>query len=156
MGWSESELAEPRDPGRASPAMLTFLRSLGIAPGSLFIIIGTGLSTSAAPVLQSSAAPGLPTSLNQTSLSVTVGGVTTTPPLYYTSATQFAAVLPSTTPAETGTLTITYNGQSAAVNHGQPSKAAMSLPNGAATRSTETSNRGASSQPHAGRQNAPE
>lgn len=87
----------------------------GIAPGSLFIIIGTGLSTSAAPVLHSfSGAPGLPTSLNQTSISVTVGGVTTTPALYYTSATQLAAVLPSTTPVGKGTITVTYNGQTSA------------------------------------------
>jgi uncharacterized protein (TIGR03437 family) len=52
--------------------------------------------------------------LNQTSISVTVGGVTTTPALYYTSATQVAAVLPSTTPVGTGTLTLTYNGQASA------------------------------------------
>lgn len=86
----------------------------GIAPGSLFIIAGTGLSTSAPPVLQSSAAPGLPLLLNQTSILVTVGGVTTNPGLYYTSATQVAAVLPSTTPAGKGTLTLTYNGQASA------------------------------------------
>jgi hypothetical protein len=61
--------------------ILSGLPNYGIAPGSLFVIIGTGLSTSAPPVLQSSAAPGLLTSLNQTSISVTVGGVTTTPGL---------------------------------------------------------------------------
>lgn len=83
----------------------------GIAPGSLFVIVGTGLSNDAPPVLQSSAAPGLPTTLNQSSVSVTVKGVTTTPALYYTSATQLAAVLPSTTPVGSGTLTVTYNGQ---------------------------------------------
>jgi uncharacterized protein (TIGR03437 family) len=91
--------------------LLPGLPNYGIAPGSLFIIVGTGLSSSAPPALQSSAAPGLPTTLNQTSISVTVGGVTTTPALYYTSATQVAAVLPSTTPGGTGTLTLTYNGQ---------------------------------------------
>lgn len=94
--------------------ILPGLPNYGIAPGSLFVIIGTGLSSSAPPALQSSAAPGLPTSLNQTSISVTVGGVTTTPALYYTSATQVAAVLPSTTPVGTGTLTLTYNGQASA------------------------------------------
>ena len=94
--------------------ILSGLPNYGIAPGSLFIIIGTGLSTSAPPVLQSSAAPGLLTSLNQTSISVTIGGVTTTPALYYTSATQVAAVLPSITPVGTGTLTLTSNGQASA------------------------------------------
>ena len=90
------------------------LPNYGIAPGSLFVIFGTGLSTSAPPVLQSSAAPGLPATLNQTSVSVTVGGVTTTPGLYYTTATSIAAVLPSTTPVGTGTVTVTYNGQTSA------------------------------------------
>jgi uncharacterized protein (TIGR03437 family) len=94
--------------------LLPGLPNYGIAPGSLFVIIGTGLSTTAQPVLQSSAAPGLPTTLNQTSVSVTVKGVTTTPALYYTSATQVAAVLPSTTPVGTGTITLTYNGQPSA------------------------------------------
>lgn len=94
--------------------ILPGLPNYGIAPGSIFVIIGTGLSSSTPPVLQSSAAPGLPTTLNQTSVSVTVNGVTTTPPLYYTSASQLAAVLPSNTPAGTGTITVTYNGQPSA------------------------------------------
>ncbi len=94
--------------------ILPGLPNYGIAPGSLFVISGTNLSSSAPPVLQSSAAPGLPESLNQTSISVTVNGVTTVPSMYYTSATQVAAVLPSTTPAGTGTITLTYNGQTSA------------------------------------------
>src|SRR5580704_11911566 len=85
----------------------------GIAPGSLFAIQGQNLNANATPVLQSSAAPGLPTTLNQTSLSVTVNGVTTTPALYYASSNAVAAVLPSTTPVGTGTITLTYNGNSA-------------------------------------------
>lgn len=82
----------------------------GIAPGSLFAIQGLNLSGNSTPVLQSGAAPGLPTTLNQTSLSVTVNGVTTTPALYYTSMSAVAAVLPSTTPVGTGTLTLNFNG----------------------------------------------
>jgi uncharacterized protein (TIGR03437 family) len=84
----------------------------GIAPGSLFAIQGLNLSANQTPVLQSSAPPGLPTTLNQTSLSVTVNGVTTTPALYYTSSSAVAAVLPSTTPVGTGTITLTFNGNS--------------------------------------------
>ena len=84
----------------------------GIAPGSIFAIQGQNLSGSYTPVLQSSAAPGLPKTLNQTSLSVTINGVTTTPALYYASSNALAAVLPSTTPVGTGTITVTYNGQS--------------------------------------------
>jgi uncharacterized protein (TIGR03437 family) len=84
----------------------------GIAPGSIFVIFGGNLSTSDPPVLQSSAAPGLPTTLNQSSVSVTVNGVKTTPAIYYTSATAIAAVLPSNTPVGLGSLTVTYNGTS--------------------------------------------
>jgi uncharacterized protein (TIGR03437 family) len=90
--------------------ILPGLPNYGIAPGSLFVIFGSGLSSSAPPVLQSSAPPGLPTSLNQTSISVTVNGVKTTPAIYYTSAAAVAAVLPSNTPVGAGTVTVTYNG----------------------------------------------
>jgi uncharacterized protein (TIGR03437 family) len=86
----------------------------GIAPGSIFDIFGTGLSTSAPPVLQSSAPPGLPKTLNQTSVTVNVNGVAVNPGLYFTTSTQIAAVLPSTTPAGNGTITVTYNGQTSA------------------------------------------
>jgi uncharacterized protein (TIGR03437 family) len=86
----------------------------GIAQGSIFAILGTGLSTSAPAVLQSSAPPGLPKTLNQTSVSVTVNGVTVSPGLYFTTATAVAAVLPSTTPVGNGTLTVNYSGQASA------------------------------------------
>jgi uncharacterized protein (TIGR03437 family) len=94
--------------------ILPGLPSYGIAPASLFVIYGTGMSAPGTPVLQSSAAPGLQTTLNNTSISVTVGSVTTKPFIYYTSPTQIAAVLPSTTPAGTGTITVTYNGTASA------------------------------------------
>ncbi len=81
----------------------------GIAPSSIFAIVGSGLADAGLPVLQSSAA-GLPLTLNGSSISVTVGGVTTHPAIYYTSPGQIAAVLPSATPTGTGTLTVTYNG----------------------------------------------
>ncbi len=100
----------------ASPPQITGIanNSSGgylIAQGSLFVIVGTNLSTVAPPVLQSSAPPGLPKTLNQTSVSVTVGKVTVSPGLYYTSATAIAAVLPSGTPTGSGVVTVTYNGQ---------------------------------------------
>jgi uncharacterized protein (TIGR03437 family) len=84
----------------------------GIAPGSIFVVEGQNLNGNPTPVLQSSAAPGLPATLNQTSLSVTVNGITTTPALYYASSTAVAAVLPSGTPVGMGTITATYNGNS--------------------------------------------
>jgi uncharacterized protein (TIGR03437 family) len=90
--------------------LLPGVPNYGIAPGSLFAIQGLNLSGNSTPVLQNSMAPGLPTTLNQTSLSVTVNGVTTTPALYYTSVSAVAAVLPSTTPVGNGTLTLNFNG----------------------------------------------
>ncbi len=86
----------------------------GIAPGSLFVIFGSNLSTVTVPVLQSSAPPGVPLTLNNVSVSVTVNGMMVPVPLYYVAATQIAGVLPSTVPAGTGTITVTNNGLASA------------------------------------------
>lgn len=86
----------------------------GIAPGSLFVIFGSNLSTVTVPVLQSSAAPGVPQTLSGVSVSVAVNGTNATVPLYYVSATQIAGILPSTVPVGSGTLTVTNNGQASA------------------------------------------
>jgi uncharacterized protein (TIGR03437 family) len=85
----------------------------GIAPSSLFIVQGSDLADLGNPVLQDSSA-GLPLTLNGASITVVVGGVTTHPALYYTSATQLAAVLPAATPVGTGTLTVNYRGTNSA------------------------------------------
>jgi uncharacterized protein (TIGR03437 family) len=83
----------------------------GIAPGALFIVKGTGMADpTAQAVLQSSASPGIPKTLNGASISVTVGGTTVTPGIYYAIAGQVAAVLPAATPTGTGTITVSYNG----------------------------------------------
>jgi uncharacterized protein (TIGR03437 family) len=44
-------------------------------------------------------------------MTVVVNNITVHPGIYYTSPTQVAAVLPSNTPAGTGTITVTYNNQ---------------------------------------------
>jgi uncharacterized protein (TIGR03437 family) len=90
------------------------LPNYGIAQGSILVIFGTNLNSQPFSGLQSTASPGRQTTLNGTSISVTVNGVTTQPFIYYTSATQVAAVLPSTTPVGTGTITVTNNGQPSA------------------------------------------
>ncbi|HYL39424.1 MAG TPA: hypothetical protein VEV17_26135 [Bryobacteraceae bacterium] len=87
------------------------LPGYGIAPGAKLIINGSNLGDPAASGTQSSAPPGLPLKVNNTSLTATVNGTVTQPALYSVSATQIVAVLPSTTPVGTGTLTVTYNGQ---------------------------------------------
>jgi uncharacterized protein (TIGR03437 family) len=85
------------------------LPNYGIAPGSLFFITGTSLAGTTTG-LQSSASPGLQTTLNSVSVSVTVGGSTVNCPLYYLSPTQIDAVLPGNTPVGTGTIIVSYNG----------------------------------------------
>ena len=107
--------------GTAGPPMITSVTNnssliaagfpnYGIAPSSIFVIVGTGLADPGKPVLHSSAAPGIPLELNGASISVVVGGVTTNPGIYYTSPTQIAGVLPAATPIGSGTLTVTYKG----------------------------------------------
>lgn len=90
------------------------LPNYGIAPSSLFVVVGSGLAEPGDPVLQSSQAPGIPLTLNGASITVVVNGVTTRPALWYTSPTQIAAVLPAATPVGNGTLTVTYRGATSA------------------------------------------
>ncbi len=87
-----------------------------LAQGSIFIIYGTGLgpaNIAFAPTAFQT------TTLNGTSVTVTVGTTTVNALMYYTSDGQVAALLPSSTPTGTGAFTVTYNGQtSPAVNRG--------------------------------------
>jgi uncharacterized protein (TIGR03437 family) len=86
----------------------------GIAPGSIFSIFGSGMATPGVqPVLQDST-NGLPLTLNGASIAITVAGITSYPALYFASATQIAAVLPSNTPPGTATITVTYNAMTSA------------------------------------------
>lgn len=79
------------------------LPNYGISPGSVFVIYGTGLATTT----NTAETFPLNTTLNGTSVSVTVNGTTTQPTLYYILPTQIAAVLPEDTPLGTGTITVT-------------------------------------------------
>jgi len=84
------------------------LPNAGIAQGAIFVVFGSGLgpaNIAFAPTAFQT------TTLSNTSLAVTVGGKTVNAPMYYTSAGQLAALLPSNTPTGTGTITATYNGQ---------------------------------------------
>jgi uncharacterized protein (TIGR03437 family) len=87
------------------------LPNAGIAQGSIFVVQGANLGPAnifiAKAAFQS-------TTLSNTSVAVTVGGTTVNAPMYYTSAAQVAALLPSNTPTGTGTITVTYNGQTSA------------------------------------------
>jgi len=93
--------------------LVSGLPNYGIAPGTLFIIRGTNLASvpvsSITKLQDSTAAGGIPTTLNGATITVTVGSFTAHPGMYYAGATQIAAVLPSGTPTGTGTITVSYN-----------------------------------------------
>ena len=79
-----------------------------LAQGAVFVLKGTGLgpaNISLAPAAFQS------TSLSGTSVAVTVGDTTVNALMYYTSDSQVAALLPSSTPTGSGSFTVTYDGQ---------------------------------------------
>ena len=84
--------------------------SYGIAQGSIFSIFGTNLANSATGLQN---AP-LPTTLAGVSATVTVNGSSTNVIWYYVTPNQLGGILPSRTPAGTGTITVTNNGQTSA------------------------------------------
>ena len=85
------------------------LPNSGIAQGALFTVTGTGLGPGT--LVEQGSYP-LPTTvgLAGTTIQVKVGSVTEACIMVYTVATQVAAILPSATPAGSGTLTLTYQG----------------------------------------------
>jgi uncharacterized protein (TIGR03437 family) len=83
----------------------------GIAQGSLFVVVGSGLADPTAVAVLQNATNGLPTTLNGASVKVTVGSTTVTPVIYYAYAGAIALVMPSSTPTGSGTVTATYNNQ---------------------------------------------
>ena len=84
------------------------LPASGIAQGSLFVVFGTGLGP--ARLVQATKFP-LPDELADTSIKVTVGGVSKSAVMVYTYAGQVAAIMPSSMPTGAGTITLTFNGQ---------------------------------------------
>jgi uncharacterized protein (TIGR03437 family) len=82
----------------------------GIAQGSIFNVFGSGLGP--ATIVAPAFVP-LPLTLGGTSVSVTVGGITVSAPLFYSLSTQLAAILPSNTPAGTGTIEVIFGGGTA-------------------------------------------
>jgi uncharacterized protein (TIGR03437 family) len=81
-----------------------------IAQGSMFAVFGSNLGTTNSTGLSFP----LPTTLNDTSIQVTSGSTTSNAIMIYTSPGFIQAILPSSTPVGTGTLTLTYKGQPSA------------------------------------------
>jgi uncharacterized protein (TIGR03437 family) len=80
------------------------LPNTSIAQGALFVVYGSGLGPTS-PMIATSFP--LQRTLGGTSITVTVGGTTVQAIMYYALSKQVAAILPSNTPAGTGTLTLT-------------------------------------------------
>jgi uncharacterized protein (TIGR03437 family) len=87
------------------------LPNAAIAQGSLFVVYGSNLGP--ASIVIADKFP-LQTTLGGTSVQVTVAGKTVSAIMYYSLATQVAAILPSSTPTGTGTVTVTFNGRTSA------------------------------------------
>jgi uncharacterized protein (TIGR03437 family) len=87
------------------------LPNSGIAQGSMFVVKGDKLGP--ASIVIATSFP-LSTTISGTSVQATVGGRNVPCIMYYTLDKQVAAILPSSTPVGTGTLTVTYNGQTSA------------------------------------------
>jgi uncharacterized protein (TIGR03437 family) len=86
------------------------LPNAAIAQGSLFVVKGANLGPTT--FIQATAFP-FTTTIGATSITVTVGATTVDCIMFYSLNRQVAAILPSKTPTGTGTLKLTYNGQSA-------------------------------------------
>ncbi|MEO8131115.1 MAG: hypothetical protein ABI822_28710, partial [Bryobacteraceae bacterium] len=79
-----------------------------VAQGSIFVARGRNLGP--AKLVEAGLYP-LSLQLAGTSATVALGGAVLPCPMVYTSSAQIAAILPSNTPAGSGTFTVTYNGQ---------------------------------------------
>ena len=86
------------------------LPNSAIAQGSVFVVKGKNLGPSS---IVSAVFP-VQATLAETSATVTVSGTTVSPLMIYTLASQVAMLMPSSTPTGSGTITITYNGQTSA------------------------------------------
>ncbi len=95
----------------AASYSLSPLPNSSIAQGSFFAIFGTGLGPTTAAVWQPYP---IKTTLGGSTVNVTVGSTTVQALLYFTSADQINAVLPSSTPTGKGTVTVAYNSQTSA------------------------------------------
>jgi uncharacterized protein (TIGR03437 family) len=116
-----SGLAQPTvtQVSNAASFSLTPLQNSNIAEGAFFSIFGTGFggavaSCGAGLVNCAWSSYPLPTTVANTSVSVVVGNTTVAPfiniAVNFGTYSQINAVLPSTTPPGSGTVTVTYNG----------------------------------------------
>lgn len=79
-----------------------------IAQGSLFVVFGANIGPAQ---LAEAAAYPLPQQIGGTSISITSGATMLACPMVYSTAGEVAAILPSSTPPGTASLSLSYNGQ---------------------------------------------
>ena len=83
-----------------------------IAQGSIFVVFGNNMGP--ATLQTAGGSYPLPTTLGGTTVKITSGSTTANAVLFYSSAGQLGALLPSTIAAGPASLTVTYNGQTSA------------------------------------------
>ncbi len=107
--------AQPRvNPGgvlNAASYAVDGASSDGIPRGGILVVFGENLGPQILQVVKEFPLQQILPSGNGTSVRVTSGGASIECLMIYTSARQVAAILPSATPAGTGKLRVTYNGQ---------------------------------------------
>lgn len=88
----------------------------GIAPSSIFVIHGNGMASATTVTALQDSTKGLPSTggLNGAVVTVSAGGNTYTPGLYYAMGTQIAGVMPAGVPPGPATVTVSYAGQTSA------------------------------------------
>ena len=111
LAFAGLALAQPRITGIQNnySYLIPGTPNYAIAQGSIFALYGANMAP--AGLLQQGFNPALNRNLGGVSIKITIGGTTTEAIPYYVSPDQIAAILPSATPVGTGTMTVTYNGQ---------------------------------------------
>jgi len=87
------------------------LPNSGVAQGALFTVFGAGLGPATPAQAESYPLPATQ-GIGGTTIQVTVNGTVENCIMFYSSASQLIAILPSPTPVGNGTLTVTYQGAS--------------------------------------------
>src|SRR6266700_8272290 len=88
------------------------LPNYGVAQGSMFILRGQGLASATPPITVANVP--LPLTLAGASMQIAVAGAKVDVPMVYAADDRLAGIVPSTTPAGEGTVTVTFNGRSSA------------------------------------------
>ncbi len=111
LAFTGLAIAQPRIAGIQNnySYLLPGTPNYAIAQGSIFALYGSNMAP--AGLLQQGFSPALNRNLGGVSVKITVGTATTEAIPYYVSPGVLAAILPSATPVGTGSMTVTYNGQ---------------------------------------------